>query len=75
MGRRGFLSAGGAVTRSRRPDTIGEVRYLETRYNLRRVYVTREWIIHLDNGTKTRGPLRRDALDKALKARHGNADT
>jgi len=43
---KGFLFADGSV-RKKEQGSIGEVRYQETRHNLRRVLVTREWRVHL----------------------------
>lgn len=45
---------------------IGEVGYTETRFNLRRMYVTRKWIVRLFDGPKVEGPTRTAAIENAM---------
>lgn len=47
---------------------VGTTRYTETRYNLRRVYVTRSWLAYDAAGRKIdKFPLRRDAVAAILQ--------
>lgn len=47
-------------------DMLGTVRYKETRYNLRRVFVSREWVARFPDGVTSDGYHTRLAAGQAL---------
>lgn len=69
MEHKGYVTADGRVVGDRdRADLIAELGYIVTRYNLRRVFVRREWAVRpLPRGPVERGfARRRDAVAWAL---------
>lgn len=71
MEQKGFLTAGGKVTQDHtRGDIVGSISYKETRYNLRRVLVSREWIVTLNDGQRFYGETRREAVWCAMNRKN-----
>ena len=68
MEAKGYLTADGRVVQDGyRGDLIGEVWLDVQRYNLRRVLVTRSWIVRRHDGRTFTGSLRREAIAAALE--------
>ena len=75
MEHKGYLTESGRVVQRRADITesmdgeriVAQVLYTETRYNLRRVLVTRDWIVRsLDGARSTSGETRREATARYL---------
>lgn len=71
--RKGYLTSAGRVTWTDGPEVVADLSYSETRYNLRRVLVTREWRadVRAASGRQARrftGETRREVVAAAVAA-------
>lgn len=72
MESKGVLYASGRINpnRSHDPEAIATLGYKETRYNLVRMYVVREWVAHHVDGTRFSADTRREVVAATLAHHH-----